>query len=98
MKIASYVAKSVNGSYLRQQRVGEQIAEAKSKNIPAPPRPAAEVAISPAGYQAAFVVAARASRATRLADQLAEKFLDAEENPEDKSALEGVLEGLGLAL
>ena len=43
-------------------------------------------------------MAARATHATRLADQLAEKFLEAEENAEDKSALESVLEGLGLAL
>lgn len=98
LKIASHVAKSVSGSYIRQQRVGERIADAKAKNIPAPPRPAAEVAISPAGYQAASVVAARATHATRLADQLAEKFLEAEENAEDESALESVLEGLGLAL
>ncbi len=69
MKIASYAAKYVNYSYLRQQRVAERFAEAKSKKIPAPPRPAAEVAISPVGYQVASVVAARTSRATRLADQ-----------------------------
>ena len=87
LKIASYIAKSVSGSYTRQQRVGERIADAKAKNIPTPPRPAAEVAISPAGYQAASI-----------AEQLAEKFLAAEENAEDKSALESVLEGLGLAL
>ena len=54
-RIAPYQANNVQRSYLRQQRVGERIADAKAKA--AADQPSVEVEISPAARQAAEAAA-----------------------------------------
>lgn len=111
MKIAPYMAQSVTRSYLRQQRVGERIAEAR-----APDQPAAEINISQAAREAAETESARprserlltgdrAEQIERLSGRFADILLkssanDAAEEAEEKEALplDRFLESLGLAV
>lgn len=70
-RIASYLASNIQRSYLRQQHVGERIADAKTKN--ASEKSPAEVEISNAARKAAD---AAESAAMSLKDMEAERIAD----------------------
>lgn len=78
-RIAPYLASNVQQSYLRQQRVGERIADAKSRENP--DKPLYEVEISDAARKAANEAKATASihkqqHIEELTDRFVEQYLE----------------------
>ncbi|MEK6710507.1 MAG: hypothetical protein AABZ64_08005 [Nitrospinota bacterium] len=93
MKIAPYLATNVQRSYLRQQRIGERIAELKGGSEPQGPGPAAQVDI-PESVLATSRTArsdlarVRDEQLEQLTGRFAEKFAAAFFQPESGQAPE----------
>jgi len=80
VKIAPYLANTVQRTYQRQQRIGERIAQIKSRDAQEGPRPAAQVELSQAGLQASRasrsdLEKARAAHLDDLSERFVERFL-----------------------
>ncbi len=114
MKIAPYLATSVERSYQRQQRIGERIAELKSRPAGAP-QPAARVNISQEAFQASRSARrdlrqVREEQLEQLTERFVQRFLSALDEagegaqPEKREgapghpSFDGVLENLGLGV
>ncbi|MDA1001453.1 MAG: hypothetical protein O2807_13180 [bacterium] len=108
MKITPYLAQSVTRSYLRQQRVGERIADARVSEVPAPDT---EINISEAAREAAGAENARSKpdllsgdrteQIARFSGRFADLLLKssgADAAEKDVPPLGRFLESLGLAL
>ena len=77
MKIAPYLATNIQRSYLRQQRIGERIAELKGADESAATQPAAQVDIPEALLATSRTGRKDLQRARdEQIDQLADRFVD----------------------
>lgn len=85
LKIAPYLASTVQRTYMRQQRIGERLAELRAATAPAD-TPAAQIHISPDALQGSRSTRGNLDRVREgqieeMAGRFVEKFLNALEKP-----------------
>ncbi|MEE9276423.1 MAG: hypothetical protein V3V62_14050 [bacterium] len=109
MKIAPYLAQNVSRSYLRQQRIGERIAESRGRSSgEIPPRPAVQIELSQAARQASEDARRQAAefrdeQLSLVSERFAERLVarggeEGEGGGEEASGFDRVLESVGLAI
>jgi hypothetical protein len=113
LKIAPYLATNIQRSYLRQQRIGERIAELKGTDESAATQPAAQVDIPEAVLKTSRtgrsdLAKVRDEQLEQLADRFAKRFIEtffqgsggaeAEEEVAGRPSFGRILENLGIAV
>lgn len=114
MKIAPYLATNIQRSYLRQQRIGERIAELKGADESAAAQPAAKVEISEPLLATSRtgrtdLAHAREEQLDQLSNRFVEKFLETfgqgghaaaapEEEAPGRPSFKRLLENVGISV